>query len=104
LSYRITVRRGPKVERDSCDTLDDALALVERHAREASRREAIEAVGRRYEPGDLVAARIEIKGPGGRAGVDVRGDGSLVAYTGRVRRRTLEGKDPLQALRQALTA
>ena len=103
MSYRITVRRGPKVERDGCDTLDEALALVERHAREARPRDAVEAVGRRYEPGDLVAARIEIKGPGGRAGLDVRGDGSLVAYTGRVRRRTLEGKDPLKSLREALT-
>ena len=103
MSYQITVRRGPRVQRDSCYTLDDALAHVERHAREASRREAIEAVGRRYEPGDLVAARIEIQGPTGRAGIDVRGDGSLVAYTGRVRRRTLEGRDPLQALRAALT-
>jgi hypothetical protein len=103
VSYRITVRRGPRVERDSCDALEDALALVERHVRDVRRHEAIEAVGRRYEPGDLVAARIEVKGPGGRAGVDVRGDGSLVAYTGRVRRRALDGKDPFEALRQALT-
>ena len=99
----MTVRRGPKVERTECETLDEAMRHVERQAREATRSDGVEAIGRLYEPADLVAARIEVKGPAGRAGVDVRGDGSLVAYTGRVRRRPLYDKEPLEALRRALT-
>jgi len=51
----------------------------------------------------LVAARIELKGASQPAGIDVRGDGSLVAWTGRVRRTPLEGRDALEALRQSVS-
>jgi hypothetical protein len=71
VSYRVTVRRGPHISREE-------------------RPES--ALGRTYEPGDLVAARIELKGAARPAGIDVRGDGSLVAWTGRVRRTVLEGE------------
>ena len=42
--------------------------------------------------------RIELKGPGGRGGIDVRGDGGVVAWTGRVFRKVLDGDDPYEAL------
>lgn len=100
MKYRVTVRRGPKVSREDYETLNQALAAVEREARGG--RSAENALGRTYEPGQLVAARIELKGAGTRAGIDVRGDGTLVAWTGRVRRRALEG-DALEALRQSVS-
>ena len=85
MSYKVTVRRGPKVEHEQYETLNQALSAVERHAHGRTR--PIEALGRRYEPKDIVAARIELKGPKTKAGVDVRGDGTLVAWTGRVVRK-----------------
>lgn len=100
MSYRVTVRRGPHVTREQYETLNQALAAVERAARGG--REAESAFGRTYAPGDLVAARIELKGAATRAGIDVRGDGTLVAWTGRVRRKVLEG-DALKALRQSVS-
>ena len=98
--YRVTVRRGPQVSHERYETLNQALAAIEREARGDLR--AVQALGRTYEPEELVAARIELKGASKRAGVDVRGDGSLVAWTGRFRRTPLEG-DALKALRQSVS-
>ena len=77
LSYRLTVRRGPKIEKDKRDTLDEALDVLEAlRARRRRGARPVDFVSRRYEPGDLVALRIELKGDGVRAGLDVHGDGS----------------------------
>ena len=107
MNYRVTVRRGPKVERSTEPSLEEALDALHRHARAAPPRVAVDFISRRYEPGDLVAARIELKGGGVRAGLDVRGDGSMVAWTGRMRRSVVEprpGESAYAALRRALTA
>jgi hypothetical protein len=105
VSYRVTIRNGPQVTREKCDSLDEAIEFVKRQVRGARRREAVEALGRHYEPGQIVAIRIEVKGPSSRAGLDVLGDGGLVAYTGRITRTVIgEGEDPYEALRGALTA
>jgi hypothetical protein len=101
VSYKVTVRRGPKIKHDRYDTLDQALAAVERHAYGGTR--PVEALGRRYEPGTLTAARIELKGAKQRAGIDVKGDGSLVAWTGRIVRKPLPGDDAIAALRQSVS-
>jgi hypothetical protein len=106
--WRVTVRTGPKVERVAAETLDEALDALELHARAAAnteRRGTVDTHLRRYAPGDQVAVRAELSGPGVKAGVDVRGDGSVGAWTGRVRRRAIEAEDgetPYEALRRAV--
>jgi hypothetical protein len=110
-SYRVTVRRGGRVERERFETLDDALSAVEGRGTELQRTARSKPVDTkilgRYEPAQQVAARLELSGPGGvRAGVDVRGDGSAEAYTGRLRRRLVEQRgreSPYEALRRALS-
>jgi hypothetical protein len=108
-TWRVTVRTGPSVERLQAATLDEALDALELHTRAAAtveRRGAVDVRYRRYEPADQVATRAELRGPGRvRAGFDVRGDGSVEAWTGRVRRARIEpadGETPYEALRAAL--
>jgi hypothetical protein len=109
-SYRITVRSGAKVSNERTQALDDALRAVERHGREledgASAR-VVNALTRKFDPVQQVVGRIELAGPGRvRAGVDVRGDGSAEAFTGRVRRKLVvqrAGESPYDALRRELS-
>jgi len=109
--YRITLRSGAKVLKQHADNLNGALVLLERGGHELEATAASVAVGgslmRRYEPVQRVVGRVELKGPGGlRAGVDVRGDGSAEAFTGRLRRTLVHQRDdesPYDALRRELT-
>jgi hypothetical protein len=60
---------------------------------------------RRFQPQDQVTARLELSGRGVRGGVDVRGDGSAVPFTGRLRRSQVErrdGESAYDALRRRL--
>jgi hypothetical protein len=108
--YRLTIRRGPKVERERFDALEEALEAIERRGREVERGADAQAVGgriiRRIQPVQQVVARLELAGPQRlRAGVDVRGDGSSEAFTGRVRRRLITqrgGESAYDALRRTL--
>jgi hypothetical protein len=62
---------------------------------------------RDIEPVAQVALRGEVAGPGVRGGIDVRGDGSAEAFTGRWRRVLVErgaGETAHGALRRALGA
>ena len=113
MSWRVTVRNGPRVERQDAATLAQALELLETEARAAAnttRRGTIDVRVRRFEPGDQVAVRAELAGPGRwrpaiRAGFDVRGDGEVEAWTGRVRREPLaleDGEGPYEAMRRAV--
>jgi hypothetical protein len=94
--YRLTVRHGSRVDRASYADLAGAIAAMERAVDEVRAEGPLEGVKvlRDFEPAERVAARIELSTGGwlrGRdAGVDVMGDGHLVAFAGGMRRRELD--------------
>jgi hypothetical protein len=108
--YTLKIRAGAKVRTAQHPELDDALEELEREGRELQAGADERPVGgtllRRLEPVQLVVGRIELSGPGRlRAGVDVRGDGSSEAFTGRFRRQVVEqrdGESAYDALRREL--
>jgi hypothetical protein len=107
--YTLTVRRRGATERERFDALDEALAALEARLdglAGAERRSSERGLAHEYGPREQVAVRGEVAGPGGlRGGVDLRGDGSSEAYTGRLRRRLVErrtGETAYEALRRAL--
>jgi len=82
---------------------------AEAHAIQAEGPVPAASLLRDYQARDQVHARLQLTGKGllhkPIAGVDVRGDGSLVAYSGGLRRQELEpqGRDtPFDAVRQTL--
>ena len=109
--YSLKTRHGAKVERSRFGELDEALAALESRAVELQAQADIPPVdlklGRTFEPVQQVFARLELAGPRRvRAGIDVRGDGSAEAWTGRVRRSLVEqmpGESAYDALRRAVT-
>ena len=99
MSFKLTVRCGPRVQRTRHDALGDALTALEARGREladaAPRRTTTRA--RRFAPAEQVYARLEVTGPQRLvpsvcAGVDIRGDGSSAPYRGRVRREPIEAE------------
>jgi hypothetical protein len=107
--YKVVTRERSKVARESFGELGSALDWLEARAGALQRTTDASPVssllGRDYEPVQQVAARLELRGPRVRGGVDVRGDGSAEAYTGRVRRSVVEqraGESPYDALRREL--
>ncbi len=56
---------------------------------------------RDFSPGQRVQARIEISGPGlirsPEGGIDVMGDGTAIAYTGAIRKETIDADSLGQA-------
>ena len=107
--YRLTVRTGAKVAKHRHERMDEALAELRRIGQELANTAGSRAVGgrlmRRFEPVQQVIGRIELRGPGVRCGVDVRGDGSAEAFTGRVRRALVHqqpGESPYDALSREL--
>ncbi len=113
MPWKLTVRTGPRVKRERHETPEQVVSAAERHARELAetvRKDTVDVRVRRFEPAEQVVARIEFTGPerlvpSVRAGLDVRGDGSVEAYLGRVRRQVVErrrGENAYRALRRAL--
>jgi hypothetical protein len=108
MSWRVTVRDGPRVAKLRAGALEEALDLVAREARALAAgpgRRAVELRTRTFTPQQQVAGRVELRGPRVAAGVDVRGDGATEAWTGRVRRHVVEqqGREtPYDALRRVL--
>jgi hypothetical protein len=110
VAFKLTTRRGSKVERERHQRLDDALDALERRGREIEQSPDATPVGgglvRRFEPVQRVVARLELRGPRGlRVGMDVRGDGSSEGFSGRLRRRVIErrgGESVYDALRRTV--
>src|SRR3954449_12459910 len=109
-SWKLTVRDGSTVERERHDTLDGALAAASRRLdelRPGARRDPTHAFLREIAPGEQVPARIELRGPGRRSGgLDLRGDGTVAAWTGRVSKRVVDpepGEEAVVALTKALS-
>jgi hypothetical protein len=112
--WRLTVRAGSRVQRERFDDLNAALDALARQVGElaqAAPRRSVDAKIRQFDPVQQVTARLEVAGPQlllprVHAGVDVRGDGSMEAFVGRVRRVVVaqrRGEDALAALRRTLT-
>ena len=106
---------GPKVTRKRVPTLGDAIDLLELELRAlgpSAKRKTAKAFAREIAPVAQVSARGELSGPGRlrpkvRAGADVRGDGSIEAYRGKVSREVVKqqrGVSAFDALRRVLGA
>lgn len=109
--WTLTVRHGSQVNRESFDSLEEAVEALHRNAESIRSEGPLKKVSslRDFDPGQQVHARLEISTGrllGGRdAGVDVMGDGTLVPYTGGVRRTELElhsDQSPFEAVGEAL--
>jgi hypothetical protein len=109
-AYKLTVRRRGATARERFASLPEALVALEARLDALApdqRRGRERALSRELEPVQQVALRGEVAGPGVRAGVDVRGDGSAEAFTGRFRRVLVErepGETAYDALRRVLGA
>jgi hypothetical protein len=110
-NWRLVIRHGPRVARESFDELGAAIAAMEDYVADIRREGPLDEVNaiRTYEPGQRVHARLELSTGGffrGReAGVDVMGDGALVPYVGVVRKRRLQparGESAFEAIRREL--
>lgn len=91
--------------------LDTAIAEMETRAREIHAEGPLKPVSmlRDFSPAVQIKARFEISGRGllrpPTAGVDLKGDGSLVAFSGGVSRDEIEpkpGQSPFDAVRRVL--
>jgi hypothetical protein len=113
--YFVTIRVASKVTSRRVPSLDDAIDLLELELRALGasvRRAPTRAFAREIAPVKQVSARGELSGPGWirrnvQAGFDVRGDGSVEAYRGKLRRQVIaqeRGETAFDALRRELGA
>ena len=113
MRWRVTERHGSEVTKGKFDTLDEALE----HARDrvdAVRREGrlgTISMLREFTPDQRVKARIEISADrlfgGADAGIDVMGNGAVIAYRGGINREVLDADSLDQAferLRESLSS
>lgn len=109
--WKLTIRAGARVDTERHATLEDAMFAARAHVnalRPGAQRGSTRAFLREIAPGEQVPARLELRGPGrARGGLDLRGDGTVVAWTGRLSRRLVEeqpGEEALDALGRVLTS
>ena len=106
--YTLTLRREGATEKQRCESLERALDALELEARafaNTERRGSTTVLKRTYDSSQLVPLRVSIVGRRLHAGVDVRGDGSAEAWTGRWGKSLVAqraGESPYEALRRVL--
>lgn len=109
--FVLTIRNGPRVERERYETLDEATGALRSAVTAITGEGRLPEVTmlRTFSPEQRVKARVEISS--GRifrrreAGIDVMGDGNVVPYRGGTFRRPLEpeaGADAADAVATAL--
>ncbi len=110
----VKVREGPRVSRARLASVEAALAYAHEAAEGISSRASgrtVSALTRSYDPVEQVVGRVEVVISAGRlrgarrAGLDVRGDGSIEAFRGGVQRVVVEpgpGEGVFDALRHVL--
>ena len=95
MAWKLTVRHASRVDRESFDSAEPALARARQRLEEIRQEGGLPAINalRDFEPGQRVHARFELDGPGffrgPKGGIDLMGDGSVVAYTGTIRKEPL---------------
>jgi hypothetical protein len=111
--WKLTIRHGPDVSHESFDDLDEAVAAMRRRALEIRSEGPLPGASmlRDFSPDEQVQARLQLSGQGllhrPAAGVDLRGDGTFLPYSGSVRRRELDPTDcdtPFDLVRETLAA
>lgn len=108
--WRLTIRHGSQVEREEFSSAEEALAELRSRAIKVLGEGSLKEIDsiRTFTPDQRVAARMGITAPGllrREAGMDVKGDGTLLPYTGAIRKEPIEldeGQDPYEALAGAL--
>jgi hypothetical protein len=107
--YKLTVRTGPRVDRESFEDLDEAIAALEERAKEIRSQGPLpqRSLVRDFDPGDQVAGRVELSTSGLLrrgldAGVDVMGDGRYVPFRGGFAREPIDHGEgsPFRAVRK----
>jgi hypothetical protein len=112
--WKLTVRRGSEVDHSAFDDLGEAVAVLRERAlairSDAPPARTVRSL-RDFEPEDQVYARLQISGRGllrkPVAGIDVRGDGSFVPFSGGVTRAELDPashETPFDLVRETLEA
>lgn len=111
--WKLTVRHGSEVDHERFDGLGEAVAAMRERAMAIRSEGPLRPVRslRDFEPGDQVAARLQISTGSilrkRAAGVDVRGDGTFVPFRGGVVREELDPTDydtPFDLVRETLEA
>jgi len=111
MSWKLTIRRGSEVSRESFEQLDEAVAAMRRRALDIRAEGPAQTASmlRDLKPANQVHARLQLSGQGllrkPTAGVDVRGDGTFVPFRGAVRREELDPTQydtPFELVRETL--
>lgn len=108
--FTLTLRREGGTEKQPFDSLESGLDALEMEARafaNTERRGSRTVLKRTYDASQLVPLRVSVTGRRVNAGVDVRGDGTAEAWTGRWSRTVVAqqaGESPYAALRRVLGA